>query len=60
MSLTRYTSRSLIDGNSHRIKEIVMKDVKNLSMKAIYVLLTIGAMIVASGAPMGPGGGSGG
>jgi hypothetical protein len=37
-----------------------MKDIKKLSVKAIYVLLTIGAMLVASGAPMAPGGGSGG
>ena len=33
-----------------------MKNLRSAYLKAIYVLLTIGAMIVASGAPMGPGG----
>ena len=37
-----------------------MKNIKSLYLKAIYALLTIGALIVASGAPMGPGGSSGG
>lgn len=37
-----------------------MKNLKNLYVQAIYVLLTIGALIVASGAPGGVGGGNGG
>jgi hypothetical protein len=36
-----------------------MKKFKAAYLQAIYALLTIGALIVASGAPMGPGGSSG-
>ena len=37
-----------------------MRNWKAWYVKALYVLLTVGAMIVASGAPAGPGGSNGG
>jgi hypothetical protein len=36
------------------------KNLRHLYVQAIYILLTIGALIVASGAPGGVGGGGGG
>jgi hypothetical protein len=37
-----------------------MKNLKSLYAQVLYVLLTIGALIVARGAPGGVGGGNGG
>ena len=37
-----------------------MKNIGKLYWQVLYILLTIGALIVASGAPGGVGGGSGG
>ena len=36
------------------------KNLRTLYIQALYVLLTVGALIVASGAPGGVGGGNGG
>jgi hypothetical protein len=46
---------------SQRItRRSIVKNLKSLSVQVLYVLLTIGALIVASGAPGGVGGGGGG
>ena len=37
-----------------------MKDIKKIYLQVLYVLLTIGALVVASGAPGGVGGTGGG
>lgn len=37
-----------------------MKNLKVIYIKVLYVLMTIGALIIASGAPSGTGGSGGG